>query len=123
MASTLKIEFNADTRTFTSATILAKGIKVDTFHSDYVSGDKWVCRINPDGSINCKAEETRNNKHYATIFSISENGKIRGTRFVAGMKEEFLSCRIWKWPVDGTLLLSGGPIEKRSGFFKRSGYK
>lgn len=111
----LVIKFDAATKRF----IYAKGKKVEIFHSDYVSADKWICRIRADGSLDCKASETINNKYYEIDFSITQRGKIRCTKLIDGRREEIASFQMWHWPANGTLLLSSGPVATRTAFFKR----
>lgn len=111
----LTIKFDAKTKSFTEV----KGNKIETFHSDYVSADKWICRVRADGSVDCKASETINNKYYEIDFSITKRGKIRCTKLIDGRREEIASFQMWHWPANGTLLLSSGPVATRTAFFKR----
>lgn len=114
MATVLKIEFQAKGKKFVDA----KGSQIDDFNPDFVSGSGWECHIRKDGSIKCDAIEDRNGEYCQTSYTIDKKGKVTITKVKNGIRHEILCKSIPKWPTSGIIILSGGNVEARRGYFK-----
>ncbi len=107
----LEIIFDAKEKKFTSA----EGAKIS--EPNYVSGDGWYCRVNPDGSVRCITTEPRKDRYFEICCKISNRGFFRVTKMEHGIRRGIKCFRVKNWPVVGVISLTGGPIEKRNAFF------
>ena len=115
MATVLKIEFQAKGRKFVDV----KGCEINNFKPDFVSGSGWECHIRQDGSIKCDAIEEKDGEYCQTSYTIDKKGKVTITKVKKEIKHVIPCKSIPKWPTSGTIILSGGNVETRRGYFKK----
>ena len=116
MGKTLKITFDARKQKFSSV----KGDNVVTVSDKVVKADGWHCQIRADGSIKCYAQLEKDGKYSEINLNITKTGSLRITKMTNGSRYENSQYRMRKWPVDGTIILTGGEIDERKAFFKKS---
>lgn len=99
-----------------------RGAQVKEFTEDFVSGNGWRCKYFSDGSIRCKAYIPCETGEHSITFKISKYGYVCLFEIRDNKKTELRRFKLHRWPVDGTISLTDGNIDKRYAYFQDEQY-
>ena len=96
-------------------------LNVEEFSSNRVVACGWECLIDQDGNISCTSSQTVLGEIHKIKFTIKA-GWVDCVVRVSNDRRPvrvLKSGKLNKWPVDGTIELTDGPISKRKAFFSK----
>ena len=94
------------------------GVNVEVFTENEVEGNDWECTISENGRIDCIATKFYYNERHQMKFKI-DNGWVKLLLKINDDKPKVLKCyKIDDWPINGTLVLPDGYIDKRKPRFR-----
>lgn len=100
------------------------GINVEIFEENYVKGNGWEARIDPNGKLECVASTYYQGELHLIKLKIHK-GFIKLIMKIGREKGVLLkSCRLeTAWPVDGIVGLPGGYIDTRRPYFRTNKFQ
>lgn len=93
-------------------------VDVEEFYSRYLKGNGWICKIYENGDFHCVATGTYNGGECRIKFKIEEGHLKLSLKIGDGTVKIIKKEKMDKWPIDGVIGLTSGPIHTRNAYFR-----
>ena len=93
-------------------------VDVEEFFSRYVRGNGWICKMHDNGDFHCVATVVYNGTECRIKFKIEEGYLKLSLKIGDDQIRVLKKHEMDKWPDDGVIGLTSGPIPKRNAYFR-----
>jgi len=93
-------------------------VNVERFEENYIEGNGWKCFISEKGRLDCIATEFYGGERHQIKLKIDKGYAKVLLKIGNGRPRALKSYLMQTWPVDGTIVLPAGYIDKRRPHFR-----